>query len=127
MKNYVNEGKTIEFTASGRDYAAGDVVVIGTLLACAVVDVADGETGVASFGVFDLPKVDAAVITKGQTLTFDISAADGVGEFDDDQATAAAGDITGAAAVAYESKNATSGETIRVKLTGVPGVVETGS
>lgn len=126
MKNYVNQGKTLQHTAAA-DITAGSVVVIGTLLAVAAVDIATGETGTVNLeGVYDLPKVDAAVIGVGETLTWDISALDGAGAFDDDQAVAAAGDITGPCAVAVESKGATSSSTIRVKLTGVPGTVETG-
>lgn len=125
MKNYVNEGKTLNYAnGTGADIASGDVVVVGTLLCVAAVDIANGGSGILhTGGVYDLPKVDAAVIGQGETLTWDIS----VGAFDDDQATPAAGDITGAAAVAVESKGATTDGTIRVRLTGVPGDVESGA
>jgi len=122
MKNFVNEGKTMPYTnGGGATITSGSVVVIGAMLAVATVDIAPGETGtVATEGVFDLPKVNAAVIGQGQTLTWDISA----GAFDDDQATAATGDITGACAIAWETKGATTDGTIRVKLTGAPGTVK---
>jgi predicted RecA/RadA family phage recombinase len=124
MKNYVGEGKTLQYTASGSDIASGDVVVINNLLAVAAVDIADGETGTVNLeGVYDLPKVDSAVITAGETLSYDIS----VSKFDDNAATAAAGDITGACAVAMESKGVTVDGTIWVKLTGAPGTIEAGA
>ena len=129
MQNKVSEGKTLLWTnGTGSDVVSGQCVVVGTLLAVAAVDIADGETGTVELeGVFDLPKVDAAEIAVGETLTWDISALSGAGAFDDDAAVAAAGDITGACAVALETKGVTSGGTIRVKLTGTPGTGETGA
>jgi predicted RecA/RadA family phage recombinase len=86
------------------------------------VDIADGASGeVVTEGVFTLPKVSAAVIGQGETLSYDISTA----EFDDNAATAAAGDITGAGAVAWEA--AGNGVTsLMVKLTGAAGTIEAG-
>ena len=119
-KNYVQEGKIIDWTNGGSTVSSGAVVVIGTLIGVALTDIAGGATGPVQIGgVFNLPKVDAAVIAAGETLTWDVSA----GEFDDDQATPAVGDVTGAAAVAVEGKGATTNETIAVLLTGVPGTV----
>jgi predicted RecA/RadA family phage recombinase len=119
-KNYVQEGKVIDWTNGGTAVASGDVVVIGTLLGVALVDIANGASGAVQIGgVFNAPKVDAAVIAAGETLTWDVSAS----KFDDDQATPAAGDVTGAAAVAVEGKGATTDETIAVLFTGVPGTV----
>ena len=129
MQNKVSEGKTLLWTnGTGSDVVSGQCVVVGTLLAVAAVDIADGETGTVELeGVFDLPKVDAAEIAVGETLTWDISALSGAGAFDDDAAVAAAGDITGACAVALATKGVTSGGTIRVTLTGTPGTGETGA
>jgi predicted RecA/RadA family phage recombinase len=120
--NYISQGDVLQYTA-GADISSGDVVVIENLLGVALQDIANGETGsVAIRGIFTCPKVSGAVITQGQGLTWDVSADSGNGEFDDDQATPATGDITGAAAVAAES--AGSGVTsIKVLLTGVPGTV----
>lgn len=120
MKNYVGAGNTIQYTASGADYSAGDVVVIGNLLGVCAVDIADGETGTVNLtGVYEVPKVDGAVIGKGESLTWDVSA----GKFDDNAASPATGDITGAAAVAMEAKGVTSGtaSVIKVRFTGAPG------
>ena len=116
--NYVQEGNVIEFTAT-QAYSSGDVVVIGGLLGIALNNVANGAQGQAQIkGVFSVPKVSAAVIAAGESLTYDVSAS----EFDDDQATAAAGDITGPAAVAVEAKG-NGDTTISILLTGVPGTV----
>jgi predicted RecA/RadA family phage recombinase len=95
------------------------VVVQGSIIGIAVTDIANGATGeIMVEGVFDLPKVDAAVITAGEGVIWDSSA----GEFDDDAATPATGDVSGAA-IAMESKGATTGETIKVKLGRAPGTV----
>lgn len=117
--NYVSEGAVIQHTASGADISSGDVVVVGQLLGVALVDIADGETGsVAIQGVFNVPKVSAAVIAAGESLVYDVSA----GEFDDNAATPATGDVSGAAAVAVEAAG-NGVTTIDVLLTGVPGTV----
>ncbi|WP_022949527.1 DUF2190 family protein [Methylohalobius crimeensis] len=118
-KNFVQPGNVIDHAASGADIASGEVVPIGNLLGVALKKIPDGETGsVRLIGVFTVPKVSAAVIAQGETLTWDVSA----GAFDDNQATPATGDITGAAAVAWQAAGA--GETtMQVKFTGVPGTV----
>lgn len=118
--NYVEKGDTIDWTNStGSAVSSGDVVAVGNILAVALVDIANGESGTLSFGVFNVPKVDAAVIAQGESLTWDVS----VSKFDDNAATPATGDITGAPAVAWEGKGATTDETIAVLFTGVPGTV----
>jgi len=110
--NYVYEGKTLEYTNGGSAIAAGDVVVVGQQVCVALDDIANGETGVlATEGVWNLPKVDAADITKGDSVIYDVSAA----KFDDNLATPAAGDAS-ACCVAMESKGATTNEKIRVKI-----------
>jgi len=116
--NYDSEGKVVQYTA-GADITAGSVVVMGNIIGVALVDIANGATGsVAIEGVFTVPKVSAAVIAVGESLTYDVSA----GEFDDNAASPATGDITGAAAVAMEA-GANLQTTLKVKLTGVPGTV----
>lgn len=118
--NYISEGKVWQYTNSGSAISSGDVVVMGNVIGVALVDIANGATGsVAVEGVFDLPKVDAAVIGIGETLTWDVSE----GKFDDNAATPATGDITGAGAVAAEALGATSGANIKVRLTPVGGTV----
>jgi predicted RecA/RadA family phage recombinase len=116
--NYVSSGDVVQFTA-GADIAAGDVVVVGQSLGVALVDIATGETGsVAMRGIFTVPKVSAAVIAQGESLVWDVSA----GEFDDNAATPAAGDVSGPVAIAAEA--AGNGVTsIDVMFLGVPGTV----
>ena len=115
-------GEVIDYTA-GADIASGDVVVIGgngeAILGVAITDIANGSTGaVAISGVFTLPKVTAAVIGQGESLVWDSSA----GAFDDNQAVAASGDVSGGAAVAFAAAD-NGATTVDVKLTGVPGTL----
>ena len=119
---YKQEGKVIQYTA-GANIAAGKVLKIGNILGVALQDIANGATGpVAIEGVFLAPKVSGAVIAQGESLTWDVSAASGAGEFDDNAATPATGDVTGAAAFAWTG--AGSGVTsLLVKFTGTPGTV----
>lgn len=114
--NYIQPGEVIDYTA-GANITSGSVVAMGNILGVALTDIASGATGsVQITGVFEVPKVSAAVIAQGESLTWDASA----GAFDDNLATPAAGDITGAAAVAFEAGINTQ-TTIKVKFTGVPG------
>lgn len=114
--NYQQEGDVIQYTA-GANKTSGQVVAIGNTLGVCLTDIANAATGpVAIEGVFVVPKVSGAVIAQGETLTWDASAA----AFDDNLATPAAGDITGAAAIAFEA--AGNGVTsLAVKFTGTPG------
>lgn len=116
MENYVQSGEVIPFVA-GATITSGQVVAIGNILGVATADVANGATGYARIrGVFTVPKVSGAVIANGESLTWDVSAA----AFDDNAATPATGDITGAPAVAFEA--AGNGVTsMKVLFTGVPG------
>lgn len=116
--NYVQPGDVIQYTA-GADISSGEVVKMGNTLGVALQDIANGATGsVAIRGVFTVPKVTAAVIAQGDSLTWDSS----VGKFDDNAATPATGDVTGAAAVAFEV-GTSSMTTLKVMFTGVPGTV----
>lgn len=108
---------------TGSEIAAGAIVVMGALtnaiLAIALVDIADGESG--SVGVncgVTAPKVSAAVFVKGESLVWDSSA----GAFDDNQATPATGDVSGAAARADED-GANAETTCSVWLTGIPSTL----
>lgn len=114
--NYIQPGEVIDYVA-GANTTAGQVVRIGNVLGVALTDIASGATGsVQITGVFSVPKVSGAVIAQGESLTWDASA----GAFDDNLATPAAGDITGAAALAFESAG-NGVTTLRVKFTGAPG------
>lgn len=112
----------MDFTA-GANITSGSVVKVGNVLGVALKDVASGAVGQIGFGVFSgIPKVSAAVIANGETLTWDVSASSGAGAFDDNLATPASGDVTGATAMAVGAFG--SGETtMTVKFTGVPGTV----
>lgn len=120
--NFKQDGDVIQHASVG-GVAAGRVVKIGNLLGVSLLDIPANGTGpIKLTGVFAVPKVSGAVITAGESLTWDVSAGSGAGAFDDNAATAAAGDVTGAAAVAWE--DAASGvTTMLVKFTGVPGTV----
>jgi hypothetical protein len=69
-----------------------------------------------------VPKVSGAVIAQGESLTWDVSAGSGAGAFDDNAATPASGDVTGAAAFAFEAAGA-GVTSLAVFFTGVPGTV----
>ena len=116
--NYEQPGKVVPWTnGTGSTKTSGAVVAFGNSLGVALGDIADGEAGsVQVEGVFRVPKVSAAVIAQGETLTWDASAS----AFDDNAATPATGDITGAAAVAFEAAG-NGVTTLLVKFTGTPG------
>lgn len=117
-KNHVQPGKVLDYVnETGADIASGDVVKAGALLGVALKDIPDGDTGpVAVDGVFAVPKVAGTAITQGAAVVFkaDVKAFT-VGE-------AAAGDVSGAAAVAFNA--AAAGDTVvNIKFTGCPGTV----
>jgi predicted RecA/RadA family phage recombinase len=118
--NYVSPGDVIQWVnGTGGDITSGTVVVVGNILGVALQDIADTTTGsVAIRGRFTCPKVTAAVIAQGDSLTWDVSA----GKFDDKAATPASGDVTVAPAVAAEAATS-SDTTLDVIFTGVPGTV----
>ena len=124
-KNFDSPGNVIQHTADA-DITSGQVVKIGNILGVALVDIADTATGsVAIEGVFRVPKVSAAVIAQGESLTWDVSANDGAGAFDDNLASPAPGDVTGPPAAAWEAAG-NGATTLLVKFTGVPGTVTAG-
>lgn len=116
--NFIQDGDTIAWTnGTGSAVAAGSVVAIGQILGVALTTIANGASGsVAIKGVFQCPKVIAAVIAAGESLLWDVSA----GKFDAKTATPATGDISGSPAVAVEAAG-NGATTLKVLLTGVPG------
>lgn len=116
MKNYVQTGEVMTIIAAAT-LISGQVVAAGNVLGVATTDIANGAAGeIALEGVFTVPKVSGAVIAAGESLTWDASA----GAFDDNLATPASGDITGAAAFAFEA--AGNGVTsLAVRFTATPG------
>lgn len=123
MNNFKQTGDVITVPAASGAVASGQVVKIGNILAVAAHAAANGQPFEAKrTGVFIVPKVTGAVIAQGETLTWDVSANSGAGAFDDNLATPAAGDVTGAAAIAWEA--AGNGVTsMAVMFTGTPGTV----
>jgi predicted RecA/RadA family phage recombinase len=68
MRNYVAEGRTLEFTAAAA-LTAGQAINVGDVIVVAIDNVAAGARGVGvTEGVFSLPKVPANVITLGERL-----------------------------------------------------------
>jgi predicted RecA/RadA family phage recombinase len=117
---YQQAGDVFQYAnSSGSTIASNTVVKMGNILGVAQADIANGSTGpVKVTGVFEVPKVSAAVIAQGESLTWDVSA----GAFDDNAATPATGDVTGAPAVAFEAAG-NGVTTMMVRFTGVPGTV----
>ena len=98
--------------------ASGQVVALGNTLGVAAAPVANGAQGELNLqGVYTVPKVAGAVIAQGESVTWDASAA----AFDDNLAVPASGDITGAAAFAFESAG-NGATTIAICFTGTPGI-----
>lgn len=109
-KNYIQAGEVIDFTA-GADISSGAVVVVGSLVGVAITDIANGDIGAVSVeGVWELPKVSAAVIGAGETVNWDTSA----GAFDDNQATPATGDLTDGCVAVEAAGNGDT--TVKVKI-----------
>lgn len=75
MKNYIQKGNVLQFTA-GADYASGAVVVLGALVGFVEGKVLSGAIGEAAVeGVFSCDKVSAQAWTQGQRLYWDVSLA----------------------------------------------------
>jgi predicted RecA/RadA family phage recombinase len=69
-KNYVQDGKTIPLVNSDTtDILSGEPVVVGSLIAVAITDIAAGQTGDGlAEGVFMLPKLPADDISAGAAV-----------------------------------------------------------
>lgn len=60
VAQFIQEGKSIDYTPQA-DVTAGDVVVVGDLVAVAKIDIAAGQLGALAIeGVFEVPKEAAA-------------------------------------------------------------------
>jgi len=108
--NHIQSGKVIDYTNSGSaDIVSGRVVVIGTLVGVALVDIAVGKTGsVAIEEVYSLPKVTGA-IAQGAKVYW-AAAGDPVGGVAGSGAlttTASGNTLAGIAAIAAASGDAT--------------------
>ncbi|MDJ0513073.1 MAG: DUF2190 family protein [Methyloceanibacter sp.] len=110
--NYVGPGAVLDYTNAGSAISSGDVVVMGSTVGIALVDIATGATGaVATEGIFTVAKVAGTAWAVGDKLDWDASeSAFGKG------ITAAAGDVVGAGiAGAVAGSAATTGQ---IKLLG---------
>lgn len=123
-KNFKLEGAVLDYTnGTGSDIASGDVVVMGATgdatIGIALVAIANGASGAVQIdeGVFEVPKVSAAVFKQGESLIWDKSA----GKFDDNQATPATGDVSGAVIAAADGANGET--TCLIRLTGRAGAL----
>ena len=123
-KNFKLEGTVLDYTnGTGSDIASGDVVVMGATgdatIGIALVAIANGASGAVQIdeGVFEVPKVSAAVFKQGESLIWDKSA----GKFDDNQATPATGDVSGAVIAAADGANGET--TCLIRLTGHAGAL----
>jgi len=73
MKNYINEGTTLKYTASA-NITSGTAVLVGTKIGVAVADIANGATGILMMdGVFELPKASSDTVAQGAALYWDNS------------------------------------------------------
>lgn len=62
MKNFIETGKTIDYTVVGADVASGEIVVVGDMVGVAVTGAPIGETiTLATHGVYNLPKASGAL------------------------------------------------------------------
>lgn len=115
-KNYKFPGGVIDITAAA-NITSGKAVIVGTLLAVALVDIPNGSRGSAQIeGVFELPKLSTAVVAVGTKLHWDVSA----GEFI--VAATASGDLENCAiAVAAAGAGTTS---VQAKLTPNTGTLK---
>lgn len=86
MKNFVQEGKSLEFVAVAAE-TSGDFVDANGIIGVAAVDMAIGETGVLSIvGVYKVPNPDSVVFAQGATVGYvkasNKAIAGGAGDYD---------------------------------------------
>lgn len=117
--NYVQPGEKMEWTnGTGADVVSSQLVVAGSLLAVAEVDIANLATGtVCTEGVFSVPKVAAAVIAQGDPVAY-IAATANIGAV---PGVPAPGDVTGAATAWKAAGNGAT--TVHIKLNTGGGTV----
>lgn len=118
MKNYVNDGRTVEHTAAAT-IASGDVVVIGDNVGVALGDAATGESvTVAMNGRFSVAKTTGTAWSQGDKLDWDVSAL----EFQKGLSSAL-GDVTDCAIAAIDAASGdATGEIILTPGTGTQDI-----
>ncbi|MBI9109995.1 DUF2190 family protein [Maridesulfovibrio ferrireducens] len=72
-QNHICKGKVLDWTnGTGSDVLSGQAVVVGSIFAVALGDIADGESGVLSISeVYALPKA-AEALTQGAKVYWDV-------------------------------------------------------
>jgi predicted RecA/RadA family phage recombinase len=71
--NFIQEGKTLDFTPQSADVVSGQVITMGTIGGIAKTDIKQGKTGAVHIcGVFSVAKATGA-ITQGQKLYWNSS------------------------------------------------------
>ncbi len=61
--NFIEKGEVLNYTATTKDIASGDLVIIGTIAGVAKTDITIGGTGsVHIAGVYSLPKAADAIV-----------------------------------------------------------------
>lgn len=72
MKNFLQEGKTVDVTASGQAYVSGQPFPIGEMVVVCLSDIADGASGPARVGgVYSLKKKAATAMAFGLRVFWD--------------------------------------------------------
>lgn len=115
MAKYRGKGSTIRYSNAGTAISKDDIVIVENCICVALEDIAatTGEGELAIEGEFELPCVSTSVIAQGENVIYDVSA----GNFDDDAATPAAGDVSKGAVATKASGNGVA--TVWVRL--MPG------
>ncbi|HET7500648.1 MAG TPA: DUF2190 family protein [Kofleriaceae bacterium] len=114
MKNFLQCGDSLEFTAPAGGVTSGAPVLISSLLVVAKANAAAGERFVGeTSGVFSLPKPAGAAWAEGQLLYWDSAAAAGANLVTAPSATARRVGCAAAVAAAADTTGA-------VLLTGTP-------
>lgn len=73
MKGYIADGETIDVVAAS-DLAAGDLVIVGTLVGVAIDDTLTGATAVVRIaGVVEVPKEASLDVSQGDLLYCDVT------------------------------------------------------
>lgn len=74
MKNYMQKGSRLEYTAT-TDITSGTCLAVGDRVGIACADISTGATGVLVMeGVFELPKLSTDDIGQGVVVYFDANA-----------------------------------------------------
>ena len=72
MKNFINEGDTLDVVAPSGGVVSGSLYVIGSLVGVATTTVAAGVSfALKTSGVFELPKLSTDVFVAGAKLYWD--------------------------------------------------------